>query len=92
MIPEAPLKVPPTTTHVWTPAYEVPFVSPWCFRRAFYRKTLGEWYSYSFDKEWVKTGNPPEWFTDEADAGYFVSIKKFNSPGFVIIKEKRDAN
>lgn len=84
------MKIPDTTTHVWTPAIERPYI-PWLGiqRRAFFRN-LGEgWQSFSNTGGcWMDTKNTPEWFTEEHNAGFLVTVEQFNSPDFVIVKEK----
>lgn len=81
------MSIPEGTTHVWTPAIETPIVG-WAMRRAYYRKLEDRWQSYSEHfRAWLFTGNSPEWFVTETEAGYFVPVEKFTSPDFVMIKE-----
>jgi hypothetical protein len=82
------MSIPKGTTHVWTPAFDTPYVMwGYTFRRCAYKKMNGEWYSYSQYGKWVKSGNNPEWFDTERKEGYFVTINAFNKPGFVSKKE-----
>jgi len=84
---QAPV-VPKGTTHVWTCAVDRPYVQ-WVFRRAYYKRAHGTWFSYSIHNQWVPTLNEDEWFTTERENGYFVTVKKFKSPDFLSKKEER---
>lgn len=79
-------KIPEDATHVWTPAVSLPIIG-FSFRRAYYKKVKGIWYSYTVYGDWRPTGNTPEWFKKETQLGYFITVKKFTKPGFVPLKE-----
>lgn len=83
------MQIPKGTTHVWTPAYEHPYIGNIfrIFRRCFYKRHKNVWYSYTIDGAWQVSGNTPEWFATEKAEGYFVTIKRFKDPKFVIKEE-----
>ena len=83
---QAPV-VPAGTTHVWTCAVDKPWIQ-WVFRRAYYKRAHGMWFSYSLNNEWVPSSNDDEWFNTEKENGYFVTITQFKSPEFVFKKEE----
>ena len=82
--------IPKGTTHVWTPAVSLPRVG-FYFRRCYYKRKNKVWYSYTIDGQWVISGNNQEWFDTEKLLGYFVTLKKFNSPNFIPVEEKLHA-
>lgn len=82
------MEIPKGTTHIWTPAYQRPYVGFGVTRRAFYKKVKGAWYVFSKTGEWFESKNEPEWFATEKVEGYFVTIKRFNSPDFTPKKEE----
>ena len=81
--------IPKGTTHVWTPAVYKAYVGFGVHRRAYYKRSHHKWRVWSqLTQQWLWSNNAPEWFTIERNEGYFVTIKRFNSPGF-IAKEER---
>ena len=79
--------IPETTTHIWTPAYQTPYVQG-LMRRAFYRKIEDKWQSYSSVRnDWFFTQNEDAWFDEEIKLGYFVPVEIFNSPDFTCKEE-----
>lgn len=85
------LVIPEGATHIWTPAIDSPtFGSVYLHinRRGFYKKVKREWWVYSNTlKEWFVSRNDPDWFATEKKEGYFVTIAKYQKPGFVAKKE-----
>lgn len=80
--------IPKGTTHVWTPAVDTPLVG-WFARTAYYRRSHGKWRRWSPTRQsWYWSNNNKEWFDTERKEGYFVTIKRFTSPGFVSKKEE----
>lgn len=79
--------IPKGATHVWTPAVDTPYVQWYLFRRAFYKRMHGIWWSYTVDEQWVQSRNDIEWFNTEREQGYFVTIDTFNDPEFIPKKE-----
>lgn len=78
--------IPEGTTHVWTPAVDTPYVGL-CFRRAYYKINGDNTWSWTFYGAWAATNNDMAWFKEETDNGYFVTIEKYNEPGFKPKKE-----
>lgn len=76
------MTLPKGTTHIWTPAVDTPFINAMLFRRTYYKRNKGVWYSYTLFNTWVKTNNPDKWFELEKSDGYFVTKAKFLSPSF----------
>ena len=65
--------IPAGTTHVWTYALNQPF--GWLERLAFY-KIAEDTQVYSRHTGWRKAANPPEWFAEEREAGFFYTIEE----------------
>ena len=80
------MNIPEGTTHVWTPAVDKCRVH-YYVRLPFFKRKLSGWCVYSDVSGWRMTANTPEWFAKEKRNGYFVTITKFNSPGFLAKKE-----
>ncbi len=78
--------IPEGTQYVWTPAYYKPWVFG-IYRRPFYKKENGLFYSYTLHGDWRVTNNDAKWFGEEIELGYFVSIDVFNSKDFVPVEE-----
>lgn len=82
------MNIPQGTTHVWTPAFYKPVIG-FISRRPFYKKVKGVWYTSSGGGDWRQSGNPLGWFEEEKKLGYFVTIKKFHSEGFIPVEENK---
>ena len=80
------MNIPEGTTHVWTPAVDKSRVH-YFIRLPFFKKTWDGWCVYSDISGWRYSANSLDWFAEEKRNGYFVTITKFNSPGFVAKKE-----
>jgi hypothetical protein len=82
------LEIPNDATHVWTPAVFRPYAGFGIYRRAFYKKDdEGNWLSYSYVSEWVRSTNDSKWFDKMQANGEFVTIEVFIDPDFVPVED-----
>jgi len=69
--------IPAATTHVWTPPINLTI--GFAELLMFYYKRRGKWRAYSRITGWRETKNPPEWFTNEKEKGFFITLKTAHS-------------
>jgi len=61
-------------THYWLPAIKQPWITPYCFQRAYYRQIDGVWFSLNVRNEWVRSSNDQKWFDEGIALKEFMEI------------------